>query len=441
MVDKVPKPKRVTKADQIYQNSLFSKDQVKQFIHDGNLRLVEDVQSALKDLFGQALQAMLEGEMDHHLGYEKNGKSSPCNASIENEPTKSASNLLGSNNRRNGYGGKKVRSEYGDISLSVPRDREAEFEPEIVKKRQKTVTGIEDQILALYAKRMSTRDTHDHLEHLYGIEVSPTFISNFTDKVLLLIQVWQSRPLAPIYALVFLDAIHFKVRQDGRIISKAAYIMIGVDLDGMKDVLGIWIGEAESAKFWLSTLSEIQSRGTEDILICCTDNLTGFSEAIAAVYPSALIQKCIVHQVRNSLRYVSYKDAKAVVASMRAIYTSASQTLALVALGRFEQEWGKTYPLAVAPWRRNWAELSTFFGFAPELRKVMYTTNMIEGYNRQLRKVTKGKSVFPTDQSLLNMLFLVTRDVQRKWTMRIAHWGQILTQLSIVFEGRGKLND
>lgn len=444
MAEKITKPKRVTKADQSYQNSLFSKEQVKQFVQDGNFQNVGDIQSALKDLFGQALQALLEGEMDHHLGYVKNqaGRDTKHQElALSDETSEPASNRHNGHNRRNGHNGKKVRSEYGDISLSVPRDREAEFEPAIVKKRQKNVTGIEDQILALYAKGMSTRDTQDHLEHLYGIEVSPTFISHVTDKVLLLIQEWQSRPLASIYALVFLDAIHFKVRQDGRIVSKAAYIMIGVDLDGMKDVLGIWIGESESAKFWLSTLSEIKSRGTEDILICCTDNLTGFSEAIGAVYPQALIQKCIVHQVRSSLRYVSHKDAKAVVASMRAIYTSASEALALVALEQFEQEWGKTYPLAIAPWRKNWAELSTFFLFAPELRKVMYTTNMIESYNRQLRKVTKGKSVFPTDQSLLKMLFLVTRDVQRKWTMRIPHWGQILTQLSIIFEGRVKLND
>ncbi len=439
MVDQVSKPRRVSKADQAYQTGHFSKTQVKQFIKEGNLQTVDDIQSALKELFGKTLQAMLEAEMDYHLGYEKNRKPETPAIFPLAEPT--ADQETAASNRRNGHGAKKVRSEYGDIALSIPRDREAEFEPEIVKKRQKTVTGIEDQILALYAKGMSTRDTQDHLEHLYGIEVSPTFVSAVTDKVLPMIQEWQSRPLAPIYALVFMDAIHFKVRQDGRIVSKAAYIMIGVDLDGMKDVLGIWIGESESAKFWLSTLSEIKSRGTEDILICCTDNLTGFTEAIAAVYPNALIQKCIVHQVRNSLRYVSYKDAKSVVASMRAIYTSASESLALVALDRFEQEWGKTYPLAVEPWRRNWAELATFFGFAPELRKVMYTTNMIEGYNRQLRKVTKSKSVFPTDQSLLKMLFLVTRDVQRKWTMRIAHWGQILTQLSIVFEGRVKLND
>ena len=400
-------------------NSRFSDEQVKQFIAQGQIKDMADIQSALKDLFGRALQAMLEGEMDHHLGYTKNDE--------QNKQT---------SNRRNGHAAKTVRSDYGDIALTVPRDREAEFEPQIVKKRQKNVTGIEDQILALYAKGISTRDIQDHLERLYGIEVSPTFISNVTDKVLIQIQEWQSRPLAATYALVFLDAVHFKVRQDGRIISKAAYILIGVDLEGMKDVLGIWIGESESAKFWLSVLSEIKARGTQDILICCTDNLIGFSEAIRAVYPQAMIQKCLVHQVRASLRFVSAKDVKAVVAAMKAVYTAASEALALVALDAFEAEWGAKYPLAIASWRRNWAELATFFQFAPELRRLIYTTNMIESFHRQLRKVTKGKAVFPTDESLLKMLFLATRDVQRKWTIRIPHWGQILAQLTITFEGR-----
>lgn len=397
----------------------FSKDQVKQFIEQGQLKSMEDVQSALRDLFSQTLSAMLEGEMDDHLGYSKNDDQSKQ-----------------TDNRRNGHGSKKVRSDYGDIALTVPRDREAEFEPQIVKKRQKTITGLEDQILCLYAKGISARDIQDHLERLYGIEVSPTFISNVTDKVLIQIQEWQSRPLAPVYALIFLDAVHFKVRQDGRIVSKAAYIMIGVDLEGMKEVLGIWIGESETAKFWLSTLSEIKSRGTQDVLLCCVDNLTGFSEAIKAVFPGALIQKCIVHQVRNSLRFVSSKDSQAVVAGMRAIYTAGSEKLAQVALDTLEEEWGAKYPLVIAGWRRNWSELVTFFEFAPELRRLIYTTNMIESFHRQLRKVTKGKSVFPTDESLLKMLFLVTRDVQRKWTMRIAHWGQILAQLSITFGER-----
>src|SRR5918998_1307206 len=253
----------------------FSPERVKEFIEVGQIKTVEDIQSALKDLFGQTLAAMLEGEMDHHLGYVK-GEAAGKQTS----------------NRRNGHSTKSVRSEYGALVLPVPRDRDGDFEPLIVKKRQKSVTGIEEQILALYAKGVSTREIQEHLEQLYGVEVSPTFISNVTDKVLPQIQEWQSRPLASTYALLFLDAIHYKVRHEGRIVSKAAYVVIGVDLEGMKEVLGIWVGESESAKFWLSVLSQIKSRGTHDILLCCVDNLTGFSEAIGAAYPATLIQKC-----------------------------------------------------------------------------------------------------------------------------------------------------
>ena len=400
----------------------FSKERVKEFIEFGQIKSVEDIQSALKDLFGQTLQAMLEGEMDHHLGYAKGEAQSKQTS-----------------NRRNGHSSKSLRSDYGDIALTVPRDRDGDFEPLIVKKRQKNITGIEEQILALYAKGVSCRDIQEHLERLYGIEVSPTFISNVTDKVLSQVQEWQSRPLAPIYALLFLDAIHYKVRHEGRIVSKAAYVVIGVDLEGMKEVLGLWIGEAESAKFWLSVLSEIKSRGTQDILLCCVDNLSGFTEAIAAVFPETLVQKCLVHQVRNSLRFVSYKDAKAVTSALRQVYTAPSELAALAALDRFEQEWGHRYPLVVASWKRNWPELVTFFSFAPELRRLVYTTNVIESFHRQLRKVTKGKGLFPTDESLLKLLYLVTCDVTRRWTVRVPHWGQILAQLSICFPERVKV--
>lgn len=403
----------------------FSNASVQQFLRESQAKTVGDVQEALKDLFGKTLQAMLEGEMDHHLGYAKNDSE--------------ARETIGTSNRRNGQGRKTVRSDYGDVALAVPRDREGSFEPLIVHKRQKTVTGIEDQILALYAKGISCREIGDHLERLYGIEVSPTFISNVTDKVLPQIQQWQSRPLNATYALVFLDAIHYKVRQEGRVVCKAAYVVIGVDLEGKKEVLGIWVGESESAKFWLSVLSELKSRGTLDILLCCVDNLTGFSEAIGAVYPGTLIQKCVVHQVRNSLKYVSTKDKAAVISGLREVYRAPSESAARVALDRFEASYGKTYPLVVSSWRKNWAELSTFFGFSVELRRLMYTTNVIESFHRQLRKVTKGKSLFPSDESLLKMLYLVTQDVERKWTMRIAHWGQILAQLSICFPERVKV--
>lgn len=400
---------------------LLSKDQIKQFIKENDLHTAQDVQQALKDLFGETLQAMLEAEMDSHLGYGKN----------DNKNKQTA-------NRRNGHTTKTVRSEYGEMELTVPRDRDGEFEPLVVKKRERSVTGIEEQILALYARGVSTRDIQEHLRELYGVDVSPAFVSDVTDKIMPLVRQWQNRPLCEVYAVVFLDAIHYKVRCEGQIASKAAYMAIGIDLEGNKDVLGIWVGEAESAKFWLSVLNELQNRGTRDILICCTDNLGGFSEAIAAAYPRTDVQKCIVHQVRNSIRYVSYKDVKRVCTGLRKIYTSASEAAALEELDSFESEWGKKYPMMIRSWRNNWSELATFFKYPPQIRRIIYTTNMIESYNRQLRKVTKGKSIFPSDESLTKMLYLVTQNVMRKWTMRIRDWGNILLQLSVYFPDRAE---
>ena len=401
--------------------ALMDKKQLRQFIKENNLKSALDVQNALKELFADTLQEMLEAELDDSLGYEKND--------IKNKET---------TNRRNGHSKKQVRSEYGQIDLAVPRDREGDFEPVIVKKHQKSVTGIEDQILALYAKGVSTREIQDHLQQLYGIEVSPTLISNVTNKIMPLIKEWQSRPLQQIYAIVFLDAIHFKVKQDGQIVNKAAYMAIGVDLDGHKDVLGIWIGEHESAKFWLTVLNELRNRGVQDILITSVDNLKGFTEAISACFPETEIQKCIVHQIRNSIRYVSYKDVKKITAALKPVYTAPSEEAALDEMDQFEATWGDKYPLIINSWRKNWTEIATFFKYPPEIRKIIYTTNMIESYHRQLRKVTKGKSTFPTDDALLKMLYMATQDVLRKWTGRIQNWGQILLQLSIFFPDKVK---
>lgn len=403
------------------KKKLVSRAEIKQFIKENDLKTFEDVQNVLKDLFAETLQEMLEAEMDTTLGYEKNN--------AQNKRT---------TNRRNGHSAKTVRSEFGEIDLQIPRDRESEHDPLIVKKHQKNVTGIEEQVIALYAKGVSTRDIQDHLQRLYGIEVSPTLISNITNKIMPLVKEWQNRPLQKIYAVIFLDAIHFKVKQDGQIINKAAYMVIGIDLDGNKDVLGIWIGENESAKFWLSVLNELRNRGVQDILIVSVDNLTGFSEAISACYPDAEIQKCIVHQARNSIRYVSYKDVKKITAALKPIYTASSETAACEELNQFEAAWGDKYPLIVRSWRNNWAEISTFFKYPPEIRKIIYTTNMIESYHRQLRKVTKGKSIFPTDEALLKMLYMATQDVLRKWTGRVQNWGQILLQLSIFFPDKVK---
>lgn len=398
---------------------IMTQDQVKQFIKDNEIQSVEDIQNVLKDMFAETLQGMLEGEMDTHLGYQKH----------EDAKKETA-------NRRNGHSAKTVRSDYGEVGLEIPRDRESDFEPVIVKKGQRNVTGIEDQVIALYAKGVSTRDIQAHLEQLYGIEVSPTLISNITNKIMPTIKEWQNRPLMRTYAMVFLDAIHYKVKQDGMIVNKAAYMVIGIDMDGQKDVLGMWIGENETSKFWLVVLNELKNRGVEDILIVSVDNLKGFNEAIAACYPQAEIQKCIVHQIRNSVRYVNYKDLRKVTADLKPIYQAPSEDAGLEALHEFERIWGNKYPLIISSWRNNWAELATFFKYPPQIRKIIYTTNIIESYHRQLRKVTKGKAIFPTDDALMKMLYLVTQDVMKKWTGRVHNWGQILLQLSVFFPDR-----
>lgn len=398
---------------------LWTKEQLRTFMKENKLVTAQDAQNALKDLFAETIQEMLEAELDTHLGYEKHD--------IQAKATP---------NSRNGKSKKTIVSEYGEQDIQVPRDRLGEFEPVVVQKHQKNVTGIEEQIIALYAKGVSTRDIQDHLQNLYGIEVSPTLISNVTNKIVPLIKEWQNRPLQGVYAVVYMDAIHFKVKQDGAIINKAAYMVIGIDLDGNKDVLGMWIGENETSKFWLSVLNDLKNRGVQDILIICVDNLNGFSQAIAACYPKTEIQKCIIHQIRNSTRYVSYKDLKKVTADLKPIYKAATEEAALLELDRFEEVWGTKYPLIIRSWRQNWDELSTFFKYPAEIRKLIYTTNMIESYHRQLRKVTKGKSIFPTDEALLKMLYLATMDVTRKWTGRVQNWGQMLLHLSILFPDR-----
>jgi putative transposase len=396
---------------------LVSQEQLQQYIREHGLATVADAQQVVKELLADTLQAMLEAELTHTLGYEKGGQS----------PT---------GNRRNGHSCKRVRSEQGEIELAVPRDRAGEHEPTIIPKHERSLPGIEEQIIALYAKGMSTRDIQDHLQSVYGLEVSPMLVSTVTEQLLPVIAAWQARPLAALYAVLFLDAIHYKVRCEGQVVTKAAYVVLGIDGEGRKDILGFWIGAAESATFWLGVLSELRSRGVQDILIACTDNLSGFSEAIAASFPQTAIQKCVVHQIRASLKYVSYKDYKAVTAALRPIYTAPTQAAAEVALEQFAQRWEKSYPWCVKSWRTNWAEIATCFAYPPEVRRLIYTTNMIESFHRQLRKVTKTKAAFPGDEALVKMLYLAMQDITRKWTMRVPHWGQILLQLSILFPGR-----
>ena len=401
--------------------TFFTDDQIKDLIKQKNLKTAGDVQAMLKEMFGKTLEQMLEAELENELGYSR-----------YNHKEKDT------DNSRNGHSRKKVRSDYGDLDLQIPRDRNSEFDPVVVPKNQRDISGIEDQIISMYAKGMTVRDIQDHLKNIYGMDASPTLISNITDKLLPVIKEWQNRPLGEVYPMVFMDAIHYKVRVDGHIASKAAYIAIGVGLGGYKEVLGIWIGENESAKFWLNVLNELKNRGVKDILILSVDNLSGISEAIHASFPHTQIQKCIVHQIRNSAKYVSYKDLKQFTADLKPVYKAVSEEAGLAALDDFDEKWGGRYPLAVKSWRNNWSEVSTFFRYPVEIRKLIYTTNMIESFHRQLRKVTKSKSVFPTDDALLKMLYLATMDVSGKWTMKIPNWGMIVSQFSIYFEDRLK---
>lgn len=399
---------------------MLSKDQLKEMIQYYDIKTTDDIKDAFKDMFGETIQEIMEAELDTHLGYDKHDKG-----------------RKESSNRRNGASSKTLRSsEFGELPIQVPRDRNGDFEPLIVKKNQTSLSGLEEKIIAMYAKGMSTRDIQDHFSDLYGTDVSPTLISNVTNKILPLVKEWQNRPLESLYPIVFMDAIHFKVRNEGRIQSKAAYVVLGITLDGFKEVLGIWIGESESSKFWLMVLNELKNRGVNDILIACTDNLTGFSEAIQATFPQTEIQKCIVHQIRNSLRFVGYKELKAVTQDLKPIYKAPTEEAALEALSEFDGKWGQKYPIITKSWMDNWVELATFFKYPADLRRIIYTTNVIEGFHRQLRKPTKSKGVFPSDESLLKMLYLVTVDVTKKWTMKVQNWGQILSQFVIFFEDR-----
>ena len=392
---------------------------VKELIGKYGVKTTDDIKDMLKDLLGETIQTMLETEIEEDLGYSK--------YDYEEKKTE---------NSRNGYTPKTVRSEYGEIDLNIPRDRNNEYEPQIIPKYQREITGIEGQIIALYAKGMSNRDIEDHLKGLYGIDVSPTMISKITDKILPEIREWQTRQLEDTYPIVFMDAIHYSVRQDAVVIKKAVYVLIGINLQGEKEVLGFWIGENESSKFWLNILNEVGTRGVKDILIISVDNLKGFSEAIQTKFPKSEIQKCIVHQIRNSIKYVSSKDMKEFTKDLKTIYKAISLEQAETNLLQFEEKWGKKYQAAVKSWRDNWEELTTYFKYPGEVRKLIYTTNAIENFNRQLRKYTKTKSSYPTDDSLMKSIYLSMKEITKKWTGKVQNWGQINSQLSIYFEGR-----
>ena len=396
------------------------RSKIRELLDMSNITSMDDIQNPFKETIAEFMEDGLETELDDELGYSRYDY---CNKNTENS--------------RNGHSSKTLRTSFGDVEVAVPRDRKGEFEPQLLKKNQTSISqDIEEKILSMYAKGMTTGDIEAHIQDIYGVDVSDTTVSRITDKILPVAKEWQQRPLEAVYTVVFLDAIHYHVRSEGHIVKKAVYIAIGIDLDGHKDVLGMWVGENESAKYWATVLNSLRNRGIEDIFIACTDNLCGFSTAIEAVFPKTEIQNCIIHQIRNSSKYVSYKDLKALMADLKAVYAAVDEDAALMALDTFSEHWDKKYPTISQSWRANWANLSTYFKFPQELRRLIYTTNAIEGFNRQLRKVTKAKSVFPTDESLFKMLYLAMMNITKKWTGRRQDWSMIHAQLAVYFEDR-----
>lgn len=398
------------------------KSKLRQMIEEYGIKDMNDVHEFVKMLTAETIQAALDAELDSELGYSK--------YDYKNKQT---------DNSRNGYSQKTVQSSTGEMEIKVPRDRQGEYSPQLVKKHQTDVSSIEDKVIFLYSQGISTRDIQRTMQEMYGIDVDDSRVSKITDKILPLIKEWQERPLQSIYAMMILDAVHYSVRDNGIVTKKAAYVAIGTDLDGKKDVLGIWLGASESSKYWLSVLNGLKSRGVQDILIASVDGLSGFVEAINVAFPTTEVQRCIIHQIRSSTRYVSYKDVKQFTADLKPVYKASTEETALSALDEFEAKWGGKYPLAVKSWRVNWNELSTMFKYSPEIRKLIYTTNAIENFNRQLRKVTKTKSAFVSDDALMKILYLTTMSIVDKWTMPIKDWGSILGNLLIFFGDRVKI--
>lgn len=396
---------------------LINREKIAQKVQSGEIASTADLSAILRGMIKEVVEAAMGAELTDFLGYEKN-------RSPESDMA----------NRRNGYSQKELSSKLGPITIDVPRDREAEFTPAIVKKRQKHLDGFEDLILSMYSKGMSTRDIQYHVKEIYNYEISPETVSKITDTVIDRAREWQNRPLEPIYAIVFMDAIFLKLRVDGRVKNVAAYLMIGINLDGKKECLGIWLGQSESSKYWLGVLNELRNRGVNDVLIFAVDGLSGFPQAIHTVYPDADIQRCIVHQIRNSLAQMSWKDRKPVADALRSIYTAPTEEAGLMALQSLEEEWGKKYPQVILSWYRNWAELSTFFRYPAEVRRLIYTTNPIESLNSRVRKTVKGKNVFPTETSLFKALYLAVHEAEKRWTVRTKNWPEIMAQLSVYFQ-------
>lgn len=389
----------------------FSDDFLKQF------KTGQDLFSFLQQLQKRGVEAILEGEMDNHLGYEKNERSD-------------------SNNARNGHIKKKLRNHYGEMDIKVPRDREGSFEPLLVPKRKNIADGVENVIVSMYAKGMSVRDIEQQIAEIYDFEISPSAISRITERVSQDAIAWQNRPLESVYCVIWMDGIVFKVREDHRVIDKTIYVVLGLRKDGLKEVLGIWLGQKESASFWMGVLTDLQIRGVKDVLITATDALKGFTQAIASIFPESTKQICIVHQIRNSCRYVSWKDRRSFIRDMKEIYSAPNEIAAAKALEALSEKWGDKYGYAIKSWENNWSELTAFLQFPVEIRKIIYTTNVIENLNGKIRKYTKNKLSFPSDEALLKSVYLAINEATRKWTMPIQDWGKIYNQFMIMFENR-----
>lgn len=392
---------------------LITKEFLKQFKSE------EDVSNFMKDLHSQVLEQMLQGEMDVHLGYEKNDV---------------AGNNTG--NSRNGNFHKTIQTEHGESTIQIPRDRNGDFEPIIVPKHKSRGLSIEKLVISLYAKGMSVSDIEDELRNIYEINLSGSSVSIITNKVTQAAQDWQNRPLERQYLIVWMDGIMFKVRDGGKVINKTVYICIGLNRAGKKEVLGLWVGKAESSAFWMSVLTDLKARGVEDIIITCTDNLNGFTDTIRSVFPNAATQICVVHQIRNSCRYVTYKDLKEFTKDLKTIYGAVNKDSAALALDAFEQKWGKKYQYAVRSWRTNWDDLTTFFDYPMEIRKIIYTTNLIENLNGKIRKYTKAKLSFPNDDAVKKSVYLAINEIEKKWTMPIRNWAIVLNQFILIFDNR-----
>ena len=386
-------------------------------LREYDIQSAQDIEAALKDLLGGTIQSMLEAELDNHLGYDNYERSS-------------------NTDYRNGTKPKVLRSSYGEIPIDVPQDRDGDFEPKIVQKRKKDISGIEQKIIAMYAKGLSTRQISEQIEDIYGFDISEGMVSDITDKLLPEIEEWQKRPLSDVYPIVFIDAVHFSVR-DERVVKKlAAYVILGVNADGIKEVLGIYIGENESSKYWLGVLNELKNRGVKDILVLCADGLTGIKESIAASFPNTEYQRCIVHQIRNTLKFVADKDKKEFSKDLKSIYQATNEEIGYQNMIEVSEKWEKHYPNSMKSWQQNWDAIVPMFKFSADVRKVIYTTNAIESLNSTYRRLNRQRSVFPSDTALLKALYLATYEATKKWSKPLRNWGKVYGELSIMYEGR-----